>query len=90
MTPEEDPNAALIAALSGTTLTNEGGTVVIANADGTLSGPEGSGLAGTWEVVNGQWCRAITAPERIAGQACQDVTINGNVATINGADWAMS
>ncbi|MEM1285650.1 MAG: hypothetical protein ACFB01_05965 [Cohaesibacteraceae bacterium] len=48
------------------------------NPDGTLLGGP---VVGTWEIVDGEWCRDITAPEQAAGFECQTVDVNGDVLT---------
>ncbi|MEE4118911.1 MAG: hypothetical protein V2I65_07845 [Paracoccaceae bacterium] len=79
----------LTAALAGRSLTNDAGTIDV-NRDGTLSG-----LAeGAWTVRDGQWCRTISEPARLAGTACQDATLNGDGSvTIDGVNgpvtWAI-
>lgn len=79
---------ALTQKLSGATFTNlDNGTVVKANADGTLSG--GGGLSGTWSIKNGQWCRTLTSPPAYAGSACQKMVIEGNRMTLTRADGSI-
>lgn len=74
-------------ALRGKTLTN-GGSTVLLGQDGTMSGmvgPKGDTvLEGAWTVRNGQYCRTVVEPAQIAGTECQDVTIDGNMATFRG------
>lgn len=73
----------LAAALAGRTLVNDNGSIDV-NRDGTLSGL----VQGAWTVRDGQWCRTLTAPARLAGTACQDATLNGDgtvtIAGVNG------
>jgi len=74
-----------VAAVSGKTVT-AGDTTIYVNPNGTLSGtgPAGS-IAGTWEIRNGQWCRAITAPQAWVGTQCQDAQLTGNNLTLSNA-----
>jgi hypothetical protein len=78
---EMDP---LTAQLSGKTLTNENGTIVL-GADGSMSGAIPAGeVAGAWTVRNGQYCRTLTAPARFAGTLCQEVRFNDDTVTFVG------
>ncbi|MEM6974016.1 MAG: hypothetical protein AAF577_14545 [Pseudomonadota bacterium] len=67
-------------AVAGRTLSNAEAGVFQIGADGSLTGLIGSArdeaLVGTWSVADGQWCRTITEPARIAGSACQEATQN--------------
>lgn len=73
---------------SGVTLTNSDGTIIL-GADGSISGDltNGGAIAGAWTERNGQYCRTLTAPERLAGTLCQDVRFNddGTVSFLRGA-----
>lgn len=81
-------DAAITQKFAGATFTNlDNGTVVNANADGTLTG--GGGLSGTWAIKNGQWCRTLTAPAAYAGSECQKMVIAGNVMTLTRADGSI-
>jgi hypothetical protein len=73
--------------ISGKALTAKGAKLLV-GADGTLSGTvgKGDGLTGTWEVRDGRFCRTITAPERLAGTACQTATIAGGTLTLTRDD----
>jgi hypothetical protein len=84
-TAEASPS--LTAALSGRTLTS-GSTEIVLGADGSLSGMAGTAaLSGTWTETNGQFCRTLTAPSRLVGTQCQDVTFNGDgTLTIDGVN----
>jgi len=80
-TPDPAGVDPIAAALSGRTLVNDGARIEV-NPDGTLSGF----VEGTWSVENGQWCRTLTAPARVAGSACQDIEIADGQATIDGVN----
>ncbi|MCV6585144.1 MAG: hypothetical protein OIF47_06380 [Marinibacterium sp.] len=67
----------LNAALSGKTLTS-GSTTIMLGSDGTISG---DGVAGTWEIRDGKFCRTLTQPESLQGSECQTVTLDGDKAT---------
>lgn len=75
------------AAISGRTLVHDTNTVTI-NPNGTFAGrlSDGSDMAGTWQIRDGKWCRTLSAPARLAGSACQDLSIEGNQATFTRAD----
>lgn len=82
---EVDP---LTAAVSGKTLVSEGGEFRVGR-DGTLTGAVGPNrdteVTGAWAIRDGQWCRTLTAPARLAGTACQAMTLNGDgTVTIDG------
>lgn len=80
---EVDP---LTAALTGKSLVI-GDDVFNVNADGTLigvGGPNQTRFVGTWEIVNGQWCREFTEPEAFAGRACQKAVLGDGTVTITG------
>lgn len=73
--------------VAGKTLRLKGSVLVIA-ADGSLSGTteKGEKAAGTWWVKSGQWCRTLTAPERLAGSDCKAATIKGNKLVLTQED----
>lgn len=74
-----------VAAVSGKTVT-AGNTSIYVNPNGTLSGSGPAGaIAGTWEIKNGQWCRAITAPRAWVNTQCQNAKLNGNILTLPNA-----
>ena len=75
-----------VAAVSGKTVT-AGETSIYVNPNGTLSGigPAGA-IEGTWEIRNGQWCRAITAPKAWVNTRCQKPRLTGNILTLPNAD----
>jgi hypothetical protein len=80
----------LTAAVSGKTLITETSEIQV-GSDGALTGKVGQNLdtelSGTWEIRDGQWCRTITAPARLAGSACQAMTLNNDgTVTIDGAN----
>ncbi len=86
-TPASEPattnsGGALAERLSGATLTNDRSTIVL-GADGSMSGS----VEGAWTERNGQFCRTLTAPARLAGTICQPVRFNddGTVTFIGGA-----
>jgi hypothetical protein len=71
----------LASALSGRTLVADNAEINV-GADGSLTGRLGTNLenelVGAWTVRNGQWCRTITEPARLAGTECQDATVNAD------------
>jgi hypothetical protein len=72
--------------LSGKSLVN-GNDVFFAAADGTLTGtggPDKTKFAGTWEIVNGNWCRTFTETAQFAGRACQKAVLGYGTVTIEG------
>lgn len=73
----------LTARLSGKTLTNDRGGMIVLGADGSMSGT----VEGAWTERDGQFCRTVTAPARLAGTLCQDVRFNadGTVSFLQGA-----
>lgn len=83
--PPPDP---LVAPFVGRVLVSEGAEITV-NADGTLSGTVGvnnpQALTGNWAVRDGDWCRTITAPERLAGTECQTVTLDGDQVSFESA-----
>jgi hypothetical protein len=84
---EVDP---LTAAVSGKTLVSEGGEFQV-GSNGALSGAIGpnrdTAVAGAWAIRDGQWCRTLTEPARLAGTACQAMTLNGDgTVTIDGVN----
>ncbi len=80
-------DAAIAAQLSGRTLVNvANGARISANADGTLVG---EGVEGTWHIKDGEWCRTIVKPEKIAGSLCQGLSINGVTMTLARADGSI-
>ncbi len=51
------------------------------------AGPSGNVLIdGAWQIREGRFCRTITAPAQMAGTECQDISIDGNTATLAGRD----
>lgn len=81
---EMDP---ITRAVSGQTLI-QGENVINTNADGTMTGTTAGGdeIRGAWAVRNGQWCRTLTLPARLAGTACQDVELGDGEITFTAAD----
>lgn len=78
----------LTAAISGKTLVSEGGEFTL-GSNGSLTGMSGPNrdteVTGAWEIRDGRYCRTITQPERLAGTACQDITLNDDgTVTIDG------
>lgn len=73
------------------TLVREDGNVTIfAASDGTLTGTSAAGdLLGTWEIRNGQWCRTLSAPQRAAGSACQDMSLTDGGVKIDGRNYTV-
>lgn len=53
------------------------GSVLVIGADGNLSGTteKGEDVTGNWSVKNGEWCRTITAPARLANTDCKPATV---------------
>ena len=78
-------------AISGKTLVSDSAVLTL-NSDRTLTGAVGadleSELIGTWYVSNGRFCRTITAPARLAGQACQNMRLrdNGAIVEVDGVN----
>ena len=70
--------------VAGKTLTGSDKSKFEISADGALTGVTGKGdaLAGTWEVKDGDWCRTIKEPARLAGSACQAASIKGSTLTL--------
>jgi len=51
------------------------------------AGPNGDVLIdGAWEIRQGKFCRTITAPAQMIGTECQDISIDGDTATLVGRD----
>lgn len=51
------------------------------------AGPNGDVLIdGAWEIRQGKFCRTITAPAQMIGTECQDISIEGDTATLVGRD----
>lgn len=76
----------LTAALSGKSLVN-GDDKFDLGADGSLMGVGGPGRAkfvGTWEIVDGQWCRDFSEPAQWAGRECQPTVLGDNSVTLTG------
>ena len=80
--PEMDP---ITRAISGQTLTRGDNTIMIM-PNGAMRGTTPAGeLLGVWEVRDGQWCRTISAPENVAGTACQGVELgDGEITFLEG------
>lgn len=82
----------LTARLSGKTLTNETGGTIVLGADGSLSGV----VEDAWTERDGQFCRTLTSPARLAGTLCQNVCFDdeGTVTFLTGAGgdtpWTIS
>lgn len=74
--------------VAGKTMIGENKAKFVIGADGSLSGTTGKGeaLTGSWTVKKGNWCRTIKEPKKLAGQACQAATINGNTLTLTNKD----
>ena len=55
-----------------------------------LAGRAGTGnqvsIDGAWEIREGRFCRTISQPSQLAGTECQDITIDGETATLVGRD----
>jgi len=51
------------------------------------AGPNGDVLIdGAWEIRQGKFCRTITAPAQMIGTECQNISIDGDTATLTGRD----
>lgn len=50
----------------------------ISNADGTVEGTFAGGFKGTWEWIDGHWCRVISGYEGIPVNDCQVFEIAGD------------
>ncbi len=51
------------------------------------AGPSGNVLIdGAWEIREGRFCRTITAPAQMVGTECQQITLDGETATLVGRD----
>lgn len=75
--------------LAGRTLVTKGAKIVLGK-DGSMAGTVGKDkLAGSWSIRKSQMCRTITAPARLAGKACQDVVLEGNVLTVTRIDGSV-
>jgi hypothetical protein len=81
------PLLALTAAdLAGKTLTAKN-TKIVLGPDGAMSGKVGKDtLAGSWSVKGDKMCRTITAPERLAGSACQAVVLSDGKLSVTRED----
>ena len=89
VTPAAAPVAGgLEAALKGRRTLGKDGSRFYINPTGALEGTlaDGTPVLGTWQIINEQWCRELTTPERFAGYKCQDVTIAGNTVTFHRDD----
>lgn len=76
------------AVVDRTLVREDGNLTIFAASDGTLTGTFPAGdLEGTWEIRNGQWCRTVSSPERLAGSACQEMSLTENGVEINGANF---
>ncbi|MEM6610189.1 MAG: hypothetical protein AAF689_16615 [Pseudomonadota bacterium] len=74
----------------GRTLTNEQGSVVI-QSNGTLSGTlGGQTLRGTWDVVDGLFCRQGSLGTQTIERACQTVRMGGNTISFVNSDGQVS
>lgn len=79
----------ITAQLVGKRLTSTGMTLQLqeGNRMAGRAGPNGDVLLdGFWEIREGQFCRTVTAPAQMAGTECQDITIDGETATLVGRD----
>lgn len=62
-------------------------TQITLGADGSLSGNVGKdALQGSWSVSKGQFCRTITAPARLASEACLAASLSGGTLTVTRPD----
>ncbi|WP_368186742.1 hypothetical protein [Aestuariibius sp. HNIBRBA575] len=72
------PEEATIQSLVGKRLSNDQGYATL-HADGRVTGEFGGAVfAGTWTVVDGQYCRSGSIGERELPYECQDVSVNGS------------
>ena len=83
-TAPQDP---ITQALVGKTLTSPGSKIQLQEFNKMVgtAGPNGNEIIdGAWEIRNGEFCRTLTSPAQLAGTECQDITIDGDTATIVG------
>lgn len=73
----------LYTSLAGHTFSRSDFTITF-KADGSMVGANPA-LTGSWEVRDGQFCRTIVTPARLAGSECQKVTISGDTYTFDGS-----
>ncbi len=67
---------------TGMTLQLQEGNRMVGSA-----GPSGNvKIDGAWEIRDGRFCRTITAPAQMVGTECQDISIEGETATLVGRD----
>lgn len=82
-------------AVSGKTLTHSKNKLKL-RKNGKLTGnlSDGSKLSGAWTVRDGQFCRTLKKPERLAGTECQEAVLGDGVITITGRtgplDWIIN
>lgn len=43
-------------------------------------------IDGAWQIREGKFCRTITEPAQMIGTECQDISIEGETATLSGRD----
>ncbi|MEM1151750.1 MAG: hypothetical protein AAGI03_14565 [Pseudomonadota bacterium] len=73
----------------GRNLLHSNGGVVVVAENGTFSGMVGDGkLSGTYEWVNGQFCRDGAFNGVPFDYECQDVMLDGTTVTFQGSDRA--
>lgn len=80
----DGPNdAALAASIADRPFANSDGSFV-ARSDGRLTGSfDGDTLEGTWAIKDGQWCRALTAPERfVVPEQCQPIRVTASTLSL--------
>lgn len=69
-------------AISGKTVKDPQGSTIKFARNGGLTGKVGPkqnvALEGAWTIRDGKFCRTLQKPERIAGTACQDITVHGD------------
>ncbi|MEP1354484.1 MAG: hypothetical protein ABJX32_16585 [Tateyamaria sp.] len=51
------------------------------------AGPSGDvNIDGAWQIREGKFCRTISEPVQMVGTECQDISIDGETATLVGRD----
>ena len=80
---------AITEALSGKTIKSATSNVEFTfNSNGSLKGKagpnQGLDIEGTWKVEDGNFCRTLTTPRRMAGTLCQKITMGDGAVTLSG------
>jgi hypothetical protein len=88
-TPSPMPSDPISQQLVGKRLTSTGMTLHLQEGNRMVgsAGPSGNvKIAGAWEIRDGRFCRTIKAPAQMVGTECQDISIEGETATLVGRD----